>query len=93
LLLALFAPKEKMFKRLFCWIYDQWLSKAVNDKNDPLVIFLDFTTGSSCTYCMATRAVMLGIGIGLFDWYGLSLIALSLIFTLGEKKWLCDIKK
>jgi hypothetical protein len=80
-------------KTLFCWLYNQWLSKAVDQKTDPLVVALDWAFGSECKYCMAVRALMFGIGLGLFDLFGLVLMALSLLLTLGERHWLCDLKE
>jgi hypothetical protein len=96
-----------MLKRLFCWLYEQWLSKAVNEKSDPLVKLLDFLAGSECKYCMAVRCVMLGLGAGfvssVFYHYlagvaitlgvlGVVLSVLAILFTLGEKYWLCEVK-
>lgn len=85
-----------MFKKLFCWFYSQWLSKFVDDKTDPLVILLDALVGSSCKYCMAVRAIMVGSGFGLLaagHWgLGLSIMLLAFLFTLGERHWLCEVK-
>jgi hypothetical protein len=33
---------------------------------------------------------MVGLGLGLFNLFGLGLIALALFFTYAEKNWLCD---
>lgn len=84
-----------MFKRLFCWLYAQWLSKAVDQKSDPLVRLLDFLAGSECKYCMAVRCLMLGFGLALlfsFPLVGLAILALAFLFTLGERYWLCEVK-
>jgi hypothetical protein len=84
-----------MLKRSFCWLYDQWLSKAVNAKTDPLVRLLDFVAGSECKYCMAVRCLMLGFGsalIFLCPLAGLAILALAFLFTLGERYWLCVVK-
>jgi hypothetical protein len=81
-----------MLKRTFCWLYNKWLSKAVNEKSDPLVRLLDAIAGSECKYCMAVRAGMIGIGIGLFNCWGLGLIVTAILLTIGERKWLCDVK-
>jgi hypothetical protein len=77
-------------KKLFCLLYDLWLSKFVDEKTDPLVVLLDFIIGSSCKYCMAVRGIMVGLGLGLFNLFGLGLIALAILFTIAEKHWLCD---
>lgn len=97
-----------MFKRIFCWLYDQWLSKAVNEKSDPLVRLLDLIAGSECKYCMAVRCLMVGFGGGLVSavFYhfffgvaatlgvaGIVLCCLAFLMTLGEKYWLCEVKE
>jgi hypothetical protein len=81
-----------MIKQAFCWLYNQWLSKAVDSKDDPLVRVIDAIAGSECKYCMGVRLGMIGMGLGLFSWYGLGLIALAILLTLGEKHLLCDNK-
>jgi hypothetical protein len=86
-------------KRLFCWLYAQWLSKAVDSKDDPLVRVIDALAGSECKYCMAVRTGMIGFGLALsmrFDWWGLvgaGLVWFAIIFTLLERYWLCEVKK
>lgn len=83
-----------MFKRLFCWTYDKWLSGAVGTKDAPLVKLLDFIAGSECKYCMAVRCLLIGTGIGLSvhgGWVtmsGLALICTSAVLAVGERKWL-----
>lgn len=88
-----------MFKRLFCWLYDQWLSKAVNEKSDPLVVVLDYLFGSECKYCMAVRALLFGVGLGTMcfahGWYaavGVLVSMLVVLMTIGERLWLCETK-
>ena len=83
-------------KKIFCWLYSQWLSKFVNEKTDLLVVWLDALVGSNCKYCMAVRAVMMGFGFGLLvagHWgFGLGIMLLAFLFTLGERYWLCEVK-
>lgn len=85
-------------KTIFCWAYVQWLSKAVNEKTDPLVILLDAGFGSECKYCMATRALLFGLGLGLITrldaWsaLGLVLVVTAVALTMGEKYWLCKVE-
>jgi hypothetical protein len=87
-----------MVKQIFCWLYSQWLAKAVDSKSDPLVSLLDAIAGSNCKYCMAVRTGMIGFGLAVvlrFDWWGWvggALIWLAILMTLGERYWLCDIK-
>ncbi len=88
-----------MLKKTFCWLYDQWLSKAVNERSDPLVRLIDAISGSECKYCMGTRLYALGLGSGLVfvgswvTWLGLILMALAILMTLGERYWLCNAKQ
>lgn len=80
-------------QKAFCWVYQQWLFKLVNEKTDPLVIVLDFLFLSNCKYCSISRAVVFGIGLGLANVWGLLLIILALIMTIGESYWLCEKDK
>jgi hypothetical protein len=80
-------------KTIFCWVYKQWLSKAVNERSDPLVRLLDMLFGSECKYCFAIRCLTFGIGLGMFNFIGLVLMVLSVLVTLGEKYLLCEVKK
>lgn len=88
-----------MLKKTFCWLYDQWLSKAVNEKTDFLVRLIDAAAGSNCKYCTAVRMYMLGLGIGLIVaggiaiYIGIALHTLALLMTLGERYWLCNAKQ
>jgi hypothetical protein len=87
-------------KFLFCWLYAQWLSKAVDSKSDPLVVVLDNLFGSGCKYCMAVRALLFGFGAatGFFaPWLWLMIcghtMAVSIVLmTIGERLWLCETK-
>ena len=85
-----------MLKKTFCWLYDQWLSKAVNKRSDPLVRLIDAISGSECKYCLGVRQWFSGLGFGLLltsYWYvGLGFIVGAYLMTLGEKHWLCDLK-
>lgn len=78
--------KQKL-RQLACKAYaaaeTMWFSKLVYH-GAPLVRFLDATTGSSCKYCMACRALMLGAGVALFNVAGLVLIALAIGLTFFE---------
>ena len=85
------------FKQLFCWVYAQWLSKAANEKTDPLVVVMEAAFGSVCKYCFALRALLFGLGLGLVTrldaWSapGLVFVITSIALTLGERYWLCPI--
>jgi hypothetical protein len=86
-------------KKLFCYLYNQWLSKFVDSKDDLLVKFIDYQFAGKCSYCVHYRvaAYFLGIGILFYGGWvtvaGISLIAISLLMTLGEKYWLCNPEK
>lgn len=54
-------------------------------KDAPLVRVLDKLFQSECKYCMATRALVFGVGLGLANWYGLALVAVAVGLTLFER--------
>jgi hypothetical protein len=41
---------------------------------------------------MAVRCLIFGAGLGLFNWWSLGLIFTAILLTIGERKWLCDVK-
>lgn len=51
----------------------------------PLVRMLDFLFQSECKYCMATRALVFGVGVGIGGWLGGSLIAVAVGLTFFER--------
>ena len=71
-------------KKLYHTLEVFWFSHLVYT-NAPLVRALDATIGSNCKYCMASRGVMLGAGIGLANWVGVLFVLAALILTLFEK--------
>lgn len=86
-------------KTIFCWFYAQWISKAVNEKTDPLVIVMDKLWASPCKYCFASRVGVAGAGFGALlrlDVWGIVLGALlfatSVFLTYGERRFLCAPK-
>jgi len=81
-----------MLSKLFCYIHKLFLSKLVDSKDDWIVRLIDFTSGSTCKYCTALRFGMICGGIGLFNWWGLGLIITAILLTIGERKYLCDVK-
>ena len=81
-----------MLKRLFCSLYYSWLMHFVQP-GSVLVRLMDATLTSTCKYCMACRAVLLGAGVVLLftQWaVGLLLISIAVGLTWGERLWLCD---
>ena len=79
-------------QQTYAWLEKHWFDKLVYT-NSPLVRVLDFTTGSECKYCMATRALILGLGFGLAVSCGLSgavgvvLMLLAVFLTLAENSF------
>lgn len=69
-----------MLRKLFCWLYEQWLSKAVDSKSDPLVRFTDYCFGGKCSYCTNYRVMSRGIGAVL----GLNAAALDALFLTAS---------
>lgn len=42
---------------------------------------------------MATRALMVGIGLGAMTWWGALLVVAAVALTYGERKLPCDANK
>jgi hypothetical protein len=80
-------------RKLFCKVYAIWLAKLVGTKQQPTVRLLDLVVGSECKYCMAVRCLVLGVGIGRMDLWGLVLVVTAIALTLGERYWLCEVTK
>lgn len=59
--------------------------KYVIYENAPLVRMLDFLFQSECKYCMATRALVFGVGVGIGGWFGVTLIAIAVGLTFFER--------
>lgn len=59
--------------------------KFVIYEGAPLVRLLDFLFESECKYCMATRALVFGLGLGLGGWCGVGLIAVAVGLTFFER--------
>jgi hypothetical protein len=93
-------------QKLACWLYEVWLSKAVGTKQQPLVKLIDYLAGSSCSYCMAVRMFLIGVGsalvfagfaaffkasLPLIILAGIMLIALAVAFTQLERRYLCTL--
>lgn len=71
-------------------LYYFWIAGFVQP-GSPLVQFMDLTLTSECKYCMACRAVLLGVGVTLLFtcWVvGLVLISIAVGLTWGERVWL-----
>ena len=70
--------------KLFGWAKGQGYKHLVYP-GAPLVRLLDFLFQSECKYCMATRAGVFGIGLGLANWFGLGLIVIAVGLTFFER--------
>ena len=51
----------------------------------PLVRSLDFLFGSECKYCMASRALVFGVGLGVGGWIGMGLVAVAVALSVIER--------
>jgi hypothetical protein len=95
-------------QKLACWLYEVWLSKAVGTKQQPLVRLIDYLAGSACSYCMAVRMFLLGLGaalvfsgfavffgvsLSLIVLFGIMLIAVAILCTTVERRYLCNLPK
>jgi hypothetical protein len=59
--------------------------KYVVYEGAPLVRSLDFLFQSECKYCMASRAVVFGLGLGFGGWIGLALVGIAVGLTVIER--------
>lgn len=75
-------------KNLFLKLAEFWESKFLYSLDAPLVKILDLLVIGDCSYCAVIRALMIGLGIGLFNWFGLVLIALAIALRMGERKYI-----
>lgn len=69
--------------KAYAWAEKHWFAKLVYP-GAPLVRLLDATVGSSCKYCMAVRALMVGAGCGVGGWVGYGLVLAALLLTAVE---------
>lgn len=79
--------KNKL-KLLSCKLFAYAKSKGYTHliyEGAPLVRLLDFLFQSECKYCMATRALVFGLGVGLGGWFGVMLIAVAVGLTFFER--------
>ena len=87
--MSLLQRLEMCAVQSYAWLEKQWFDKLVYT-DSPLVRSLDFSIGSECKYCMATRALILGLGYGLtasggvLGYVGAALVLLALLLTLAE---------
>jgi len=54
----------------------------------PIVRLLDFLVIGECMYCAVIRALLIGVGLGLFNVFGLILVAGAVALRLAEKKYI-----
>jgi len=59
--------------------------KYIVYERSPLVRFVDFMFESECAYCMATRAMVFGLGVGIGGVVGLLLAACAIGMTFFER--------
>lgn len=75
----LIALSCKAFSRMKKWGYDYIVYEGA-----PLVRWLNKWFGSECKYCMTTRALVCGIGMGMANGLGLALIVIAVGLTFFE---------
>lgn len=78
------AKFQALACKTFAWAKGKGYKYLVYE-GAPLVRSLDFLFGSECKYCMATRALVCGIGLGMADWLGLALIVIAVGLTFFER--------
>jgi hypothetical protein len=75
-------------KNLFVKLYEFWENKFLYSLDAPLVRILDLLVIGECAYCAVVRALLIGFGVGLFNWFGLALIVIAILLRAGERKYL-----
>ena len=75
-------------KKLFLKLHEFWENKFLYSLDAPLVKILDLLVAGDCIYCAVVRALLIGLGVGLFNWVGLVLVALAIGLRMGERKYL-----
>ena len=75
-------------KKLFLKLHEFWENKFLYSLDAPLVKILDLLVIGSCMYCAVVRALLIGLGVGLFNWFGLLLVALAIGLRMGERKYI-----
>jgi hypothetical protein len=75
-------------KTLFVKLHEFWESKFLYSLDAPLVKILDLFVIGDCAYCAVVRALLIGFGVGIFNWFGLFLVALAIGLRWGERKYL-----
>lgn len=75
-------------KNLFIKLHEFWEEKFLYSLDAPLVKILDLLVIGNCMYCAVVRALLIGLGVGLFNWFGLFLVALAIGLRMGERKYL-----
>jgi hypothetical protein len=70
--------------KLFTYVKEKGYAYLIYERS-PLVRLLDFMFQSECKYCMATRALVFGIGLGFGGWIGLSLVVVAVGLTFFER--------
>lgn len=83
---------HKLACRAYAWAEKHWFAKLVY-VDSPMVKAMDAMMGSKCKYCMAARALMFGLGLGLAvsggfaALIGLILIVAAFLLTQAESNF------
>jgi hypothetical protein len=75
-------------KNLFIKLHEFLESKFLYSTDAPVVKILDLLVIGECMYCAVIRALLIGFGVGIFNWFGVLLIALAIGLRWGERKYL-----
>jgi hypothetical protein len=78
-------------KTLFVKLHEFWEEKFLYSLDAPLVKILDLLVIGDCAYCAVVRALLIGLGAGLFNWFGLVLVIIAILLRMGERKYLEEI--
>ena len=69
--------------KAFCYFKEKGYTYVIYE-GAPLVRLLDAAFGSECKYCMATRALMCGVGLGVGGVIGSVLVIVAVGLTVFE---------
>jgi hypothetical protein len=75
-------------KKLFLAWHLLFEDKFLYSLDAPFVKILDLLVIGECMYCAVIRALLIGLGLGLSNWFGLILVAGAILLRLAEKRYI-----
>ncbi len=75
-------------KKLFLAWHLLFEAKFLYSLDAPFVKILDLLVIGECMYCAVIRALLIGLGLGLFNWFGLILVVGAILLRLAEKRYI-----